>query len=159
MQPDRQPVRPPVALLTEDDARELLAKPLRRLCQEHGPTRVAKALGGVDEKTVRNARDEKSTLCLDTAANLLSLDPTALDGFLSHFGRRSVPSDAICTSDPLPAMTGAVHKLVLAASPTSPGGTALSREELLDARHEIRSAFDALGSLLSRIDRHERGAA
>jgi hypothetical protein len=157
MQPEPQSVRPPVALLTEEDARELLSKPLRALCQEHGPTRVAKALGGVDEKTVRNARDEKSTLCLDTAANLLSLDGTALDGFLGHFGRRSVPIGSICTSDPLPAMTGAVHKLVTAASPASPGGAALSRDELLDARHDIRSAFDALGALLHRIDELERG--
>lgn len=156
---DRQTVRPPVALLTEDDARELLAKPLRALCQDHGPTRVAKALGGIDEKTVRNARDEKSTLCLDTAANLLSLDPYALDGFLAHFGRRSVPADALCNTDALPAMTGAVHKLVVASSAASAGGPALTRTELLDARHDIRTAFDALGALLTRIEQFERGVA
>lgn len=148
-------VRPPVALLTEEDAREILSGPLRKLCSDLGPTRVGKALGGIDEKTVRNARDEKSTLCLDTAANLLALDPHALDGFLSHFGRRSVPSGAVCDTDALPAMTGAVHKLVVAASPHSPGGVALSRDELLGSRAEIRSAFDALGALLSRIERLE----
>ena len=152
-------VLPPVALLTEDDAREILARPLRALCQLHGPTRVAKQLGGVDEKTIRNARDERSTLCLDTAANLLSLDPHALDGFLAHYGRRSVPADSICDTDALPAMTGAVHKLVVAASPTSPGGAALTRCELLGAEDEVRSAFDALGALLSRIDRLKQGAA
>lgn len=152
-------VRPLVALLTEDDARELLARPLRKLCSEHGPTRVAKALGGVDEKTVRNARDERSTLCLDTAANLLALDPHALDGFLGHFGRRSVPADAICDVDALPAMTGAVHKLVVAAATSSDGGTSLTRHELLEAKPDIRAAFDALGALLNRIDRFERGVA
>lgn len=127
-------VRPPVALLTEEDAREILARPLRKLCADHGPTRVAKALGGVDEKTVRNARDERSTLCLDTAANLLSLDPCALDGFLGHYGRRSVPADAICDVDALPAMTGAVHKLVVAVATTSDGGAALTKNELLEAK-------------------------
>ncbi len=156
---DRQTVRPPVALLTEDDARELLAKPLRALCQEHGPTRVAKALGGVDEKTVRNARDEKSTLCLDTAANLLSLDPHALDGFLAHFDRRSVPKGSLCDTDALPAMTGAVHKLVIATAAGSDGGVAITRAELLDAKSDIRTAFDALGALLSRIEHFERSAA
>ncbi len=127
-------VRPPVALLTEEDAREILSRPLRALCSDHGPTRVAKALGGIDEKTVRNARDERSTLCLDTAANLLSLDPHALDGFLAHYGRRSVPADAICDTDALPAMTGAVHKLVVAAASSSEGGAALTRTELLEAK-------------------------
>jgi hypothetical protein len=153
------PVRPPVALLTELDARELLAKPLLSLCSDHGPTRVGKALGGVNEKTVRDARDEKSTLSLDTAVNLLSLDPHALDGFLGHFGRRSVPADAVCSTDALPAMTGAVHKLVLASAPTSVDGQALSKCELLGAKAEIRQAFDALATLLTRIDRIERGEA
>lgn len=154
------PVCPPVTLLTDDDVRELLAKPIRKLCSDHGPTRVAKSLGLTDaaEKTIRRARDEQTTLCLDTAANLLSLDPHALDGFLMHFGRRSVPVDAVCTSDPLPAMTGAVHKLVIAASPTSPGGSELSRCELLGAKEDIRAAFDQLGVLLQRIDRLERAA-
>jgi len=153
------PVRPPVALLTEEDAREILSRPLRALCSDHGPTRVAKALGGIDEKTVRNARDERSMLCLDTAANLLSLDPHALDGFLAHFGRRSVPADAVCDTDALPAMTGAVHKLVVAAASSSDGGAALTRIELLEAKPDIRAAFDALGALLGRIDRIERGVA
>ena len=154
-------VRPPVALLTDDDVRETVRNVLLPLCSDHGPTRVARSLGLSEhgEKTIRRARDEQTTLCLDTAVNLLSLDPHALDGFLAHFGRRSVPSDAVCTSDPLPAMTGAVHKLVLASAPTSEDGAALSRAELLDAKPDIRSAFDALGTLLSRIERYERGAA
>jgi hypothetical protein len=98
-------------------------------------------------------------LCLDTAANLLSLDPNALDGFLGHFGRRSVPDDATCDTDALPAMTGAVHKLVVAAATSSDGGASLTRRELLEAKPDIRAAFDALGVLLNRIDRFERGVA
>src|SRR3546814_7925958 len=77
----------------------------------HGPTRVAGSVG-CDEKTIRNARDEKSTLRLDFASNLLALDGRALDPILNHYGRRSVPVDATCDTDALPAMTGAVHKLV-----------------------------------------------
>jgi len=142
---------PPVPPLTDDDARELLAVPLRRVCSEHGPTRVGLTIG-CDEKTVRRARDEQSTLGLDSAANLLALDGTAFDGFLARVGRRSVPIDALCDTDALPAMTGAVHKLVLASNPDSPGGRKVIRRELLDAEQEIRAAFDALGVLLQRID-------
>ena len=153
-------VRPSVPPLTDDDVREAVRAVLLPLCSDHGPTRVAKALGGdVDERTIRRARDEQTTLQAATLVNLLALDPHALDGFLTHYGRRSVPSDAICTSDPLPAMTGAVHKLVVAASPTSDEGAHLSRAELLDAKPQIRAAFDALGSLLGRIERHEKAAA
>lgn len=155
----RSIVRPPVALLTELDAREILARPILALCSEHGPTRIGKALGGIDEKTVRNARDEKSTLSIDTAANLLSLDPHALDGFLGHFGRRSVPTDSVCDTDALPAMSGALHRLVVATSPGSPSGPALARSELLDAEAELRTAFDVLGALLNRIDAIKQGKA
>lgn len=158
MTADRDIVRPSVDLLTEDDARELLADVLLPLCQEHGPKRVAKNLGGIDEKTVRNARDEKSLLCFDTAANLLALNPHAFEGVLNHFGRRSVPIGATCDTDALPAMTGAVHKLVVAASPTSVGGAALTSAEPLDAHRDIQTAFDALGALLGQIERIKRAA-
>src|SRR3546814_8605667 len=79
----RSNVRPPIVPLTEYDARELLSKPLVDLCAEHGPTRVAGSVG-CDEKTIRNARDEKSTLRLDFASNLLALDGRALDPNLNH---------------------------------------------------------------------------
>jgi hypothetical protein len=152
-------VPPSVIPLTVEDARELLAPKLRALCSDHGPTRVGFAIGGADDKTVRDARDEKSTLRLDYAANLLLLDGTALDPFLNRVGRRSVPFGSICDTDALPAMTGAVHKLVVAASPASANGANLSRCELLGAKDDIRSAFDALGALLGKIERLERGEA
>src|SRR3546814_11522782 len=111
----RSNVRPPIVPLTEYDARELLSKPLVDLCAEHGPTRVAGSVG-CDEKTIRNARDEKSTLRLDFASNLLALDGRALDPILNHYGRRSVPVDATCAPDAFPAMTGAVPKQIGRAS-------------------------------------------
>lgn len=148
-----EPIVPPSALpLTVEDAREVLSKPLLRLCSEHGPTRVGLAVGGADDKTIRDARDEKSSLRLDYAANLLLLDGTALDGFLARVGRRSVPAESICDTDALPAMTGAVHKLVLATDPRSPGGKEVLNSELVDAEPEIRKAFDSLAVLLRRID-------
>lgn len=154
----RSNVLPAVTAITEDDAREALAESLRALCSENGPTRVGRAIG-CDEKTVRNARDETSTLRLDLVANLLLLDGAALDPILARFNRRSVPIDATCSSDALPAMTGAVHKLVVATLPGSPDGTAVSRCELIHSEAELRAAFDAIGALLGRIDRLKRGEA
>jgi hypothetical protein len=141
------PVRPPVMPFTDDDVREITRAVLLPLCSDMGPTRVARALGGVDERTIRRAREEQTTLCMDTMANLLLLDDTAFDGFLAKVGRRSVPIGSICDTDALPAMTGAVHRLVMAASPTSPGGASL------------RASWDAIGGLLNRIDGIKRGAA
>lgn len=155
----RSNVLPSAIPMTVEDAREILADPLRSLCSDHGPTAVARSIGGCEDKTVRDARDEKSTLRLDYAANLLLLDGTAFDGFLARVGRRSVPMDATCSTDALPAMTGAVHKLVVASMPDSENGHALGRNELLDSENELRQAFDAIGALLQRIDRIKAGVA
>lgn len=155
----RSNVLPSAIPMTVEDAREILAKPLLALCSEHGPSAVARAIGGCEDKTVRDARDEKSTLRLDLAANLLMLDGMAFDGFLARVNRRSVPMDATCSTDALPAMTGAVHKLVVAAMPDSENGPALGRNELLDSEAELRAAFDAIGALLGRIDRLKAGLA
>ncbi len=151
-------VRPPLVPLTEEDAREILAARLLKLCSTLGPTRVGKTIG-VDEKTVRNARDEVSTLGLDSAANLLLLDPCAFDGFLARVGRRSVPIDAACDSDALPALTGVVHKLAVASVAASPGGAEFTREELVDAEADIRAAYERLSVLLTRIESMKRGLA
>ncbi|MBD8677947.1 hypothetical protein [Sphingomonas sp. CFBP 13720] len=91
-------VPPSFVPLTEDDARETTREMLLPLCQKLGPTRVGKALG-CDEKTVRNARDETSTLRIDLLVNALGLDPLALDGFLLRAGRRSVPAECIGAAD------------------------------------------------------------
>ena len=155
----RSNVLPPAIPVTVEDAREILSRTLLRLCSEHGPSAVARSIGGCEDKTVRDARDEKSTLRLDYAVNLLLLDGMALDGFLARVGRRSVPVDAVCSTDALPAMTGAVHKLVVAASTNSRAGQALANCELLDSELELRQAFNAIGALLQRIDRIKAEAA
>src|SRR3546814_17621510 len=84
----RSNVRPPIVPLTEYDARELLSKPLVDLCAEHGPNRVAGS-DGCDEKTIRNPRDEKSTLRLDFASNILALDGRDQDPII-HVRKRVV---------------------------------------------------------------------
>lgn len=149
----RSNVRPFVSALTELDAREILAKPLLSACSSHGPTRVAVAIGGADEKTVRNARDEKSTLRLDYAANLLLIDGTAFDGFLALVGRRSVPHGAVCDTDTDRARESSVLKAALALSEALADDDEITPAEVRANRATIEAARDALDQLLSKLVR------
>jgi hypothetical protein len=151
--PHRNNVRPYGPPLTDADARELLAKSLLRVCSEHGPTRVGKAIG-CDEKTVRNARDEKSTLSLDCAANLLGLDGTALDPFLIHFGRRSVPIGAVCDVDSVSdhRRHSTVLKAALALAEALEDDGIISPAEVRQHRAAIEAARNALDELLDKQD-------
>lgn len=144
-------VRPPFVPLTELDAREILARPLLAACSEHGPTRVGAAIG-CDEKTVRNARDEKSTLSLHSAANLLSLDGTAFDGFLSKVGRTSIPvgdDDDSRDRD----RESHVLKAALALSIALADDDLISPAEVRANRETIEAARDALDGLLRKLVR------
>jgi hypothetical protein len=85
-----KPVRPHGKKLTDEDARHLLAAGLLRACHEHGPSRVALETG-CDEKTIRRARDEHSTLGLACTFNLLDVDPTALDALCAAKGFTLLP--------------------------------------------------------------------
>jgi hypothetical protein len=143
-------VRPPAMALTDFDARELLAKPLLALCSEHGPTRVGKAIG-CDEKTVRKARDEQSTLSLDSALNLLLLDGTAFDAILDRLaGRRSVPIGALCDTDDR-ATESSVLKAALALSIALSDDDEISAAEVRDNRETIEDAIAALTGLLGKL--------
>src|SRR3546814_1301758 len=116
------------------------------VCSSDLPTRVAGSVG-CDEKTIRNARDEKSTLRLDFASNLLALDGRALEPILNHYGRRTVPVDATCDTDALPAMTGAVYKLVSSIAPHSEDGMNLFLRSLLDDTDRSEETPSELQSL------------
>lgn len=83
-------VRPSGRKLTDTDARHLLASGLLRACHEYGPSRVALE-SGCDEKTIRRARDEESTLGLACTFNLLDVDPTALDALAAAKGVAIIP--------------------------------------------------------------------
>lgn len=84
---DRNNVRPPVALLTDNDVRELVSPELIKMCAADGPSRVALDIG-CEEKTVRRARDKETSLKASTTFNMLARDTTALDPILAHFGGR-----------------------------------------------------------------------
>lgn len=151
---DRAIIPPSVMPLTVEDARELLAPSLLRLCSEHGPTRVAQAVGGADPKTIRDARDEKSLLSLHYAANLLPYDPLALDPFLKRVGRRSVPDGAVCDTDVADrACESKVLKAALALSVALADDDKISAEEVRANRATIDEAIVALQGLLGKLVR------
>lgn len=83
-------VRPFRRKLTDADARHLLAAGLLSACHEHGPSVIA-VESGCDEKTIRRARDEQSTLGLACTFNLLDIAPNALDALAGAKGFALIP--------------------------------------------------------------------
>lgn len=124
-------VRPPVRKLTDSDARHLLADGLLRSCHSHGPSRVA-VEAGCDEKTIRRARDEDSTLGLAASWNLLDIDTHALDALAAAKGVMIVPlmSGAM---DIIPAAGNAIADVGRNRCPTSPGGSNETDQEIIDS--------------------------
>lgn len=127
-------VRPNVQKLTDADARHLLADGLLRVCHKLGPSRVALETG-CDEKTIRRARDEESTLNLACAWNLLDADPHALDAIAAAKGVMLVPL-AAKAGDIIPAAGAIVHRIGLSRSPESPGGIVETDAELISSEAE-----------------------
>ena len=109
--------------------------------------------------TVGNARNMSGQLAGRTLFNLLRVDPMALEGFLQHFGRRSVPVEAKCDTDALVSTSGAVHKLAAVQAATSPGGKAITDGECLDIEPDLDAAIEALCSLKVRCETIRRARA
>jgi hypothetical protein len=146
--PDNR-VRPPVRRLTDSDARHLLADGLLRSCHAHGPARVALETG-CDEKTIRRARDEETTLKLACAFNLLDIDPHALDALAAAKGVMLVPLiDA--APDFISAASATIHQLAEARSPDSPGGHLVTDCELLAMEAKADACLAAALELKSQI--------
>lgn len=143
-------VRPSVRKLTDSDARHLLADGLLRSCHAHGPSRVA-VEAGCDEKTIRRARDEGSTLGLAASWNLLDIDQHALDALAASKGVMIVPLFDEQT-DVIPAASAAIHRTALARSPDSPGGHIETDGELIAMEAEADANLAAALALRSRIN-------
>lgn len=143
-------VRPTSRKLTDSDARHLLADGLLRSCHTHGPSRVA-VEAGCDEKTIRRARDEDSTLGLAASWNLLDIDSHALDALAASKGVMIVPL-IDCGSDVISAGSAAIHKTALARHPDSPGGHIETDAELIGMEAEADANLAAALALRSRIN-------
>jgi hypothetical protein len=77
-------VTPKRSRITDAEYRRFVAQGVRRLAVKDGAARLGLDVG-CGERTMRDARDEKSSLSGATLFNLLSVDPSALDELLAHF--------------------------------------------------------------------------
>ena len=149
--PHRSIVRPTSQPLTDTDARHLLADGLLRTCHEHGPERVAMATG-CNEKTIRRARDEESTLNLACAFNLLDIDEHALDALVAAKGFMLVPL-ATQNTDIIPAAGAAIHRIGQNRSPLSDGGVVETDRELIASEPEndalLAASIDRRGQIVA----------
>src|SRR6185312_5100075 len=108
---------------------------LLRACHAHGPSRVALATG-CDEKTIRRARDEESTLGLACTFNLLDINEHALDALIAAKGFMLVPLMAAGSADIIPAAGAAIHRIGQNRSEHSDGGAHETDRELIDSESE-----------------------
>lgn len=154
----RNNVRPNVSRLTDADARQLLADGIIRACGlpnefgggTLGPSRVGMAIG-CDEKTVRRARDQDSTLGLACAWNLLDVDEHALDAIAAAKGFRLARLAADDGPDVIAAGGAVIHKMGLARDRNSPGGMIETDDELEAMEGDLSTLEEATASLRSRI--------
>jgi predicted transcriptional regulator len=140
-------VRPPVARLTDEDARRELAKGLIRACADSGPSRIALEIG-CDEKTVRRARDQESTLHLASVVNLEIHAPGSLRELFERIGKRIVDIDGEEKADlSLPCV---VARFQLELSLALEDGK-LDAAELRRMRPQIEALGEAIDSLRERL--------
>lgn len=97
-------------------------------------------------ETITNARNGDNKLSAHTLFNLLLVSPTALEGLLHHFDRRSVALSAQCDTDALPSTAAAMHKIAVASSHAGP----ITDRECLDMETALDAAIQALCGLKSR---------
>ena len=140
-----------VPLLTERLWMALTSSAIRKVQLSHDLTDQDCADHmGCCAATVGNARNQAVQIAGRTLFNALRIDPLAIEGLLHHFGRRSVPIEARCDTDPLVTMAGAVHKIAEAQSEGSPGGKAITDGECLALESYIDAAMASMTALKSR---------
>lgn len=144
----RQRVLPSVLARTEADTRHALAYDIARLCHNHGPQRIGLTIG-CDEKTVRSARDEVSSLKLHNAFNLLVVDSGALDSVGALYGVAIVPLDTGQARDATASVARIVPRMVEADREDGD----FSMRDLFAMEADLRASHRATGAMLAKIDR------
>lgn len=135
---------------TDAEVRRMVAEPMLRLSYADGIDALAVELG-VNEKTVRRARDEEGTVHATTLVALFRRDRAFREAMLATIGERPVPIAAVCDSDALLTTSAAVHSIAAARSPLSRGGARETDEELLDMEGDLDAAMTSLAAMKARI--------
>lgn len=140
--------------LTETDFRTNWLVTLARLCRTHGDDRVALWLG-VSERHLRNIKSGASLPTADKIWGLLFYDETAHDELDGAYGAKNVPSDSVCSTDPLTLdMIAVAHEVAQHENPDSHGGIATTDHELREKDEaRLRRVYRVLGSWVERLDR------
>lgn len=135
--------------------RSAVALALRNIQHDYGVTllEIAECIG-VTVNTISNAANKKCDLSplfrqrLEKAYGCEVMNPVA-----KLSGGRLIPIEARDDSDALPSMTAAIHRLAVAQSPSSDGGTAITHRELLEMLPDLRAAVSAINALIVRGER------
>lgn len=136
------------AALRKDDAKRALAAALSRLVLAHGLGTVADQ-AGCCTKTISNAMGLRALPELHIAANLLLLDPSALDELLALLGFRLVPSDAATTCFP------SVLADLAGVTATTAAALADGRVDHLEEARIVAQVRDILPELNAMAARHD----
>ncbi len=147
---NRSNVCPVRIVPTDAEVRRMVAEPMLRLSYDRGIDALAVDLG-VNEKTVRRARDEEGTVHATTLIALFRADRAFREVMLSAVGERPVPMEATCDTDALITTSAAVHSIAAARSPMSKGGALETDCELLGMEADIDAAIHSLTAMKARI--------
>lgn len=142
---------------TESQFRNAWLQTLARLCAKHDDDQVALWLG-ISERHLRNVRSGTSLPSADKLWGLLAFDDSAHDEMDALYGFRTVPIDALCSTDPLTRdLIALANEVAQSEDPNSPGGTSVTDHELLDKdEHRMRRVYNTLGVWLDRIGNMRR---
>lgn len=150
-------VVPKIAPLDEEQFHAAMMEAITRQIANHGKGQVAVALG----VTVRQLANlgAGSFPRVDRIYNLRTLDPEALDPIDRKQGVRSVPRDAVCSSDPVSSKLAALlSRTIDIEKPDSDGGVGATLREVLDLDEvTLRDCACKLVAWIEMIDAYRAG--
>lgn len=152
-------VVPKIEPLDEEQFHDAMMLAIAGQVAKRGKAKVAGALG----VTVRQLSNlgNGSFPRVDRIYNLRTLDPDALDPIDRKQGVRSVPRDAICSTDPVSTkLARLLTRTIDAERPDSPGGPAVTLREVMGLdEDDLRAAARSLVAWVEMIDAYRAGEA
>lgn len=147
-------VVPKMEPLTEEQFRATWLISLNRMCRHHGDAKVALWIGIGMEHLRKNIKSGTSLPTADKIWNLLAHDDSAHDELDKEFGKKKVPENAVCTTDPIAAkMAALLTKAIEAESPDSPGGSSVTLHEIMDMNEPtLRAVNRRIGGWVHQLD-------
>ena len=150
-------VVPKMRKLSEDEFHDVAVKVVSDAVADHGRETVARTMD-ISTRQLGNIMGG-STPAAFRLYNLRTLNPDALDAIDRRFGQRSVPRDAVCSTDPVSAkLAQLLARTIDIERPDSDGGASASLAELLTLpERELRSAASKLAGWVEQIDAYRAG--